>query len=460
MRMRPLVVAAMCLVGVASSRCSDTAGSTPDGGSGAGGGPSDGGTADAGGGGGVDAGGGSDAGGGGDGGASDGGGGGGGGGGTDGGGGGGTACTQPGPASVEPRRYVIGPAGREPNYTSGDATGTMLFGVNGPAIRNPNEGALVAADGTEKRYLVFVRGATLHADQSGFSGMFGGFSTSWSFRHIDANGDETGSVSYNVSNRNNATPPLQFADPRDGTLLAGEFRRTSEPESAASRRAVFLRGSGPSEIWTAPLAGSGGVFGAGLDLASNALVIMDGSARWGSGAISAQWFSSTGAKLTDEFLLISGFQPGASTWFEVSALSGGGVAVRRVDATDSSGKVRSSRYLCVVGVGETSCGAMPQWLASLRDQRIEPIRNGAAYALLPDQTAASDCTQHVELLDANGTSCGGADLPMAQGSCTTQPLSVGREGTLIQPQAEKAWDCSDSQRGCRPVWRWWPGMFR
>jgi hypothetical protein len=458
MFMRPMALAAMCLVGVASSRCSDTAASTADAGSGAGGGGSDGGTGDAGGGGAVDAGGGVDGGGGGGGGPD--GGGGGGGGGPDGGDGGGTACTQPGPASVESRRYVVGPGGREPNYTTGDASGTMLFGITGPGggFRD-SEGALVGSDGTEKRYLVFVRGATLHADQSGFSGIFGGFSTSWSFRHIDANGDQTGSVGYDVANRRNTTPTLQFADPRDGTLLVGDFRRTSEPESAASRRAVFLRGSGPSEIWTAPLAGSGAVFGAGLDLGSNALVIMDGSARFGAGAISAQWFSSTGATLTDEFLLISGFQPGASTWFEVSALSGGGVAVRRVDSTDSSGKVRSSRYLCVVGVGETSCGSMPQWLASLRDQRIESIRNGAAYALLPDQTAAADCTQHVELLDANGASCGGADLPMAQGPCTTQPLSVGHDGTLIQPLAEKAWDCSDPQRGCRPVWRWWPRMF-
>jgi hypothetical protein len=337
----------------------------------------------------------------------------------------------------------------------------MLFGVSGPGVaRRGNEGALVASDGTEKRYLAFVRGAALHADQSGFSGMFGGFSTSWSFRHIDADGVATGTIDYDFPNRANAVLPLQFADPRDGTLLVGEFRRSSEPESAVSRRAVFLKGSGPSEIWTAPLAGSGAVFGGGLDLGSDALVIMDGSARFGSGAISAQWFSSSGANLTDEFLLISGFQPGANTWFEVSALAGGGVAVRRVDSTDSSGNVRSSRYLCVVGVGETSCGSMPQWLASLRDQRIEPIRNGAAYALLPDQRAASDCTQHVEVLDANGASCGGADLPMAQGSCTTRPLSVGREGTLIQPQAEEAWDCSEPQRGCRPVWRWWPGMFR
>jgi hypothetical protein len=131
-----------------------------------------------------------------------------------------------------------------------------------------------------------------------------------------------------------------------------------------------------------------------------------------------------------------------------------------VDSVEADGKVRSSRYLCVVGVGETSCAAPPEWLASLRDQRIEPIRNGTAYALLPDQKAVSDCSQHVELLDASGASCGGMDLPMAEGSCITEALSVGRDGTLIQTLAEKAWDCTDPQRGCRPVWRWWSRMFR
>jgi hypothetical protein len=330
----------------------------------------------------------------------------------------------------------------------------------------------------------FERGALLHADPSGFSGTLGGFSGGWSFQHFDADGNSTGTIDYQGSSRA-TTRAVQVADPRDGTLLLGDFRRSSEPESAASRRAVFLRGiwttasgrSGPSEIWTAPLAGTGAVYGAGLDLASNALAIMDGSARWGAGAISAQWFSSSGATLTGEFLLISGFQAGANTWFEASGLTGvggppppcsgcGGVAVRRVDSADDPGRELSSRYLCVVRTGDTSCEAPPDWMASLRDQRIEPImrgregRGGWVYAVLPDPKTVSDCTQRVELLDGSGASCGSMDLPMAQGSCRTRALSVGHDGTLIQPLADKAWQCDPDPRGCRATWRWWPGLFQ
>jgi hypothetical protein len=472
----------VCLVGIASARCgSSAAPSTPDagGGSGSGGSPDggSGGAADGGGGnpdgggGGLD--GGSDAGGGGGGGDLD--------GGSADGGGGGVACTQTGPAAVDPRRYVIAPAGREQGYTAGDGSGTMLFAVTGPGTptRN-NEAPLVSADGTEKKYMSFVRGALLHSDPSGFSGILGGFSGSWSFQHFDENGNITGTIGYQSSARP-STPVVQAADPRDGTLLLGDFRRSNEPESATSRRAVFLKGvwttpsggSGPAEIWTAPLAGAGAVFGAGLDLASNALAIMDGSARWGAGAISAQWFSFSGTALTGEFLLISGFQPGPNTWFEVSGLTGdidvthppsGSLAVRRVDSTDSSGREQSSRYLCVVRTGETSCEAPPEWLGSLRDQRIEPVMRGVgnggfwAFAVLPDPKTVSDCTQHVELRSASGAACGGMELPMAEGSCLTQALSVGRDGTLIQPLPEKAWQCDS--RGCRPTWRWWPRMFK
>ena len=440
---------------------------SPDGGAGldagsgnadGGGGSVDAGTGpDAGTGGGTSDGGGS-AGGGGGGGGSGGGGGGGGGGGSD---GGTTAsCTQSGLPSVAARNYVIDPAGRDPVYSAADSSGTLLFGVTGAGSPNSgNEAALVSPDGVTKKYLSFAKGAKLHSEPSGFSGWFGSFSGNFTGGHLDSNGDFTHSVNYKMADDARSMVTM-FEDPRRGTLLVGKFRRVDEKDDVASFRAAYLNPNG-FEAWRTPLANNVGlVFGGGLDLVGNAIVITDGSAKFGAGSISAQWLSSLGKDLTGEFQLISGFQAGSNTWFEVSALGGGGVAIRRVDAADSTGANQTSQYLCVVQAGDTSCGGVPDWLASRRNIRIEPVRNGAAYAALPDPGGVSDCRQTVELIDVNGASCGTMDLPMASGACTTRPLAVGKDGTLIQPLADPAWSCGPGDRPCRATWRWWSGLFR
>jgi hypothetical protein len=420
-----------------------------DAGSGGSVGAGGGGSADAGGGGSADAGGGSaDAGGGGSADA-------GGSGSADAGGGGSAACSQPGPAAVAARTYVIEPAGREPEYSAADESGTMVFGVTGPGSPNTsNEAPLVSPDGTNKKYLSFVKGATLHADPSGFSGPVSSFSGNFSVDRVDVDGSRTIGPNYVAADR-----IVSAADPRSGTLVIGKFRRVSEPEAAASRRAAKISGNTPPvELWSAPLASAGAVFGAGLDLFGNALVITDGSARFGPGAISAQWIGSTGRDITGEFLLIAAFEPGPNTWFEVSALGSGGVAVRRVDSADFMGKDLRSHYLCVVGSGAPKCDSPPDWLSSRENVRIQAIRSGTAYAVLPDPATVAQCEQTVELVDSGGASCGIVRLRMADGPCRTRALAVGKDGTLIQPLATEAWQCDS--RACRATWRWLPGLFR
>jgi hypothetical protein len=413
-----------------------TGGGTSDGGDGSGGG----GSAGGGGGGGGSGGGGGGSGGGSDGGAT-------------------ATCTQAGLPAVDSGSYVIDPAGREPEYSVADTTGTMLFGVtSGGSPATGNEAPVVSPDGKTNKYLSFVKGATLFSGPNGFTGPVSSFSGNFYVAHFDADGTQTGQVDY-VMASDAQVPIISVGDPRSGTLIVGKFRSQSEAASAASRRAAFVSAA-PAEVWSAPIASAGAVFGAGLDLASNALLITDGSSRYGAGAISAQWISSAGKDLTGEFQLISGFQAGSNTWFEISALGSGGVAVRRVDATDFTGKDVGSQYLCVVAAGGTQCGSPPDWLASRRNIRIEPVRNGAAYAALPDPTTVSDCKQTVELLDSNGASCGSKDLPMANGSCRTRELAVGKDGTLIQPLANGAWSCGPGDRPCRATWRWWSGLFR
>src|SRR5207248_519968 len=190
------------------------------------------------------------------------------------------------------------------------------------------------------------------------------------------------------------------AHPQSGTLVVGNFRRGSEAESSASPRATFVSGGAPpAEVWSVPLASSGATLGAGLDLVGNALVITDGTARWGAGATSAQWISSSGIDLTGDFLLFSS-EPSEWGWLEASPLVGGGLAIRRVKVTDMFRRELASRYLCVLAVGSTACEPAPEWLSLRANVRIEPVRNGTAYAALPDPMFVPDCKQTVELVDA------------------------------------------------------------
>jgi hypothetical protein len=359
---------------------------------------------------------------------------------------------------VTAKSYVIDPAGRVPVYSAADSSGTLFFGVTGGGSpSSANEAAMVSPDGNLIQYLSFAKGSNMHSEPTGFSGWVGSFSGIFSIEHIDP--DKSTRFNYYKLADDARYGATVIADPRAGTLVLGKFGRNGQNDPP-SFRAAFLNAV-PVEVWSAPLANTVGViFGAGMDLASNALVITDGSAKFGGGSISAQWFSSSGKDLTGEFQLLSGFQAGSNTWFEVSALSGGGVAVRRVDATDFTGSNLSSQYLCVVQAGSKTCDAVPDWLSSRKNVRIQPVRGGAAYASLPDPTAVSDCKQTVELIDANGASCGTMDLQMASGACTTRQLEVGKDGTLIQPLADPAWSCGPGDRPCRPTWRWWSGLFR
>src|SRR5207302_1893571 len=85
-----------------------------------------------------------------------------------------------------------------------------------------------------------------------------------------------------------------------------------------------------------PLAINAAVFGLGMDLRGRTHAIMDGSSVCGGGCIVGQWFDFNGTPMTGAFTLIASFSTGPSTWFETAPLLGGGLAVRRVDASSNS----------------------------------------------------------------------------------------------------------------------------
>ena len=83
---------------------------------------------------------------------------------------------------------------------------------------------------------------------------------------------------------------VRAADPARGVLVAGNVSLT---RSAPADRVALMASGGstvPSVKWgPSPLASNGAVLGFGVDLLGRSLVITDGTPRYGSGSISAQW---------------------------------------------------------------------------------------------------------------------------------------------------------------------------
>ncbi|GAC1535610.1 MAG: hypothetical protein NVS2B9_00970 [Myxococcales bacterium] len=246
------------------------------------------------------------------------------------------------------------------------------------------------------------------------------------------------------------------ADPAGGVLVAGNLS-TADPGPADHVAQMFTGGSAPFAVkWgPKPLASAGAVLGAGVDLLGRSLVVTDGAPKFGGGHISGQWFERDGTPLTGEFVLVRGFTPGPATWVETSPLIGGGLLVRRMDQADSP--VRHSVALVVVPSGVALASPAPAWMVSRRDVQLQLARGRRGYAALPYGAAKVACSQRVEVLAPDGTSCGVRDYPIAAGTCDTKDLTLGMDGTVIQPLPTSL-EPNDGSRTC--TWRWWTGAVR
>jgi hypothetical protein len=236
--------------------------------------------------------------------------------------------------------------------------------------------------------------------------------------------------------------------------MATGSRDTQQSQIVSQDAGASVRGS-------SQLASAGSVFGLGADLAGNALVVGDGTGRFGAGVISAQWFDRFARALTGEFVLVNSFQPGRSTWFETAPLIGGGVAVRRMDAVDEGGGRFhvNSRWLVVVPPGSASPSPAPDWLATRNDTFLAIVRGGRSYAVLPEAKNDGDCSQRLEVLTPDGQSCGAQDFRLASGNCKTLGIRVGLDGTIVQQMSP---DYEQGAGGDNPScsWLFWPAALR
>jgi hypothetical protein len=265
-------------------------------------------------------------------------------------------------------------------------------------------------------------------------------------------------------------------DPGGGALFAGDLRDPSmcPPEGCWIGAPVFAHAAimlahgpgGPEIRWgPVPLDSDGAVMGVGVDLLGRSLVLTDGEAEFGPGTVAAQWLERDGTPLTCAFALLSGYAPtGEAAWLEATPRVGSGLVVRRIDVLEPGDGTRRlhSEAVAVVESGAAAFSHAPAWMVARPDAALHVVRGGRAYAALPLGARDVPCTQRVEVLAPDGTPCGARDYPIADGTCTTLPLTVAADGTLIQqlPRSMETTRETVVGREQTCTWRWWAGALR
>jgi hypothetical protein len=264
---------------------------------------------------------------------------------------------------------------------------------------------------------------------------------SWSVHYWNKDG-----VYVAASNDTMEGGPVAYAPiPGGGIVVAGLRAVTGLPPAQVQYLNRFDMGA--TRRWSGSMQSLGTVFGVGADVNGAILVISDG----GPGTILGQWMDDRGVE-TSSFVVIDNFTPGSNTWFETAPLIGGGLAVRRVDQqNDASGRpYRTAQWLKVVPENLANSQNAPDWLAKRPNTDLAIARSGRAYALLPMGAPDIDCTQRIEVLAPDGTSCGTFDAAIGAGQCRTEDMALGLDDTPIQlmPAALAA------PGTC--TYRWWP----
>jgi hypothetical protein len=326
----------------------------------------------------------------------------------------------------------------------GDGTGTLGL----QAFGSPHGVTLHVVDGDTGQQRAFTTNwdnsdGSFTPQSNGFVGVMKAASADiWSLHYVNAQGTYV-SASQTIQ----GTLAFNVATGR-GVLVAGKFNWLGSPPR---RQAWFFDSTDLS--WGRDLASNGAVFGLGTDVQNRALVVTDGARE---GDVNAQWFDANGTALTGEFTLLSGFQPGRNTWFEIAPLIGGGVAIRRMDQqNDSNGRpYRTAQWLVTVSPGAAHADPAPKWMTDRPNTNLGIGLSARAYAVLPMGAPGASCAQQVEVVAPDGTSCGSLDVSIGTGTCRTEDMSLSRDGTPIQLMPREL----TQPNTC--AYRWWQHALR
>jgi hypothetical protein len=88
------------------------------------------------------------------------------------------------------------------------------------------------------------------------------------------------------------------------------------------------------------------------------------------------------------------------------------------------------------------------------------VHAGNGYAVLPMPGTSAVCEQQVEVIGAGGKTCGSSTFNISGGSCTTNSIVVGYDGTVVQQAPRERETCTAVDHQCTCSYRYWPGFFR
>jgi hypothetical protein len=106
----------------------------------------------------------------------------------------------------------------------------------------------------------------------------------------------------------------------------------------------------------------------------------------------------------------------------------------------------------------TATSEPPAWLKARPNTDLRMVHRGRGYAVLPPAAASGDCAQAIEVFSPSGKSCGANSFRAAAGSCSTQAIRVGYDGTVVQQLPSSA-EQQCSFGACTCTWQWWPGYY-
>src|SRR6185503_12441507 len=98
----------------------------------------------------------------------------------------------------------------------------------------------------------------------------------------------------------------------------------------------------------------------------------------------------------------------------------------------------------------------PSWLASRPVSPMHMVHGGQGYAVLPNP-AVGDCAQTIDVVSPSGKTCGSQTFRAVAGSCATNAIRVGYDGTVVQTLPGVP---SCSGRSCSCTWQWWTGFYQ
>ena len=182
----------------------------------------------------------------------------------------------------------------------------------------------------------------------------------------------------------------------------------------------------------------------GVDRAGNTLTLFK------AGTLHGQWLDGSG-KAGVTFDLGDTLAPPPSEVFELYPRIGSGLFLLRLAGGHTT-------WLHQLDSLATVAAPAPDYLRLRPDTRLHMAHDGKAYAMLPIP-AQRACTQRIEVLAPSGKSCGSAEFTLSPGSCTTNFIDIGYDGTVVQqlPASMEDHSCRGNQCSC--TWRWWPGLF-